>query len=31
MEIHKLVNELNLDWTFNCINRAKIDNMARAM
>jgi len=27
MEVHRLVNELNLDWIFNCINRGKIDNM----
>ena len=27
MEVHRLVNELNLDWIFNYINRGKIDNM----
>ena len=27
MEIHRLVNELDLDWIFNCINRGKINNM----
>ena len=27
MKIHRLVNELNLDWIFNYINRGKIDNM----
>jgi len=27
MEVHRLVNELDLDWIFNCINRGKIDNM----
>ena len=27
MEIHRLVNELNLDWILNCINKGKIDNM----
>ena len=29
MEIHRLVNELDLDWIFNCINRGKIDNMGQ--
>ena len=29
MKIHRLVNELNLDWIFNCINMGKIDNMVR--
>ena len=29
MEIHRLVNELDLDWIFNCINMGKIDNMVR--
>jgi hypothetical protein len=27
MEIHRLVNEHDLDWIFNCINRDKINNM----
>ena len=27
MKEHRLVNELDLDWIFNCINRGKIDNM----
>ena len=27
MEVYRLVNELDLDWIFNCINRGKIDNM----
>ena len=27
MKIYRLVNELNLDWIFKCINRDKIDNM----
>ena len=27
MKIHRLVNELNLDWIFNYIKRGKIDNM----
>ena len=27
MKIYRLVNELNLDWIFNCINRGKIDNI----
>ena len=27
MELHRLVNELNLDWILNYINRGKIDNM----
>ena len=27
MEVHRLVNEFDLDWIFNCINRGKIDNM----
>ena len=27
MKIYRLVNELYLDWIFNCINRGKIDNM----
>ena len=27
MVIHRLVNLLDLDWIFNCINRGKIDNM----
>ena len=27
MEIHRIVNELDLDWIFNCINRGKINNM----
>ena len=27
MKIHRLFNELNLDWILNCINRGKIDNM----
>ena len=27
MKIHRLVNELNLDWIFNYINSGKIDNM----
>ena len=26
MEIHRQVNELNLDWIFNCINRGKINS-----
>ena len=29
MEIHRIVNELDLDWIFNCINRGKIDNMGK--
>jgi len=29
MEVHRLVNELDLDWIFNCINKGKIDNMVR--
>ena len=29
MEVHRLVNELDLDWIFYCINRGKIDNMVR--
>jgi len=27
MEVHRLVNEFDLDWIFNCINRGKIGNM----
>ena len=27
MEVYRLVNELDLDWIFNCINRIKIDNI----
>ena len=27
MKIHWLVNELNLDWIFICINMGKIDNI----
>ena len=27
MGVYRLVNELNLDWIFNCINKGKIDNM----
>ena len=27
MEIHRLVNGLDLDWIFNCINSGKINNM----
>ena len=27
MEIHRIVNELDLDWIFNFINRGMIDNM----
>ena len=27
MEIYRLVDELNLDWTFICTNRGKMDNM----
>ena len=27
-KIHRLVNELDLDWIFKCINRGKINNMA---
>ena len=27
MKEHRLVNELDLDWIFNCINRGKINNM----
>ena len=27
MKRHRLVNELNLDWILNYINRGKIDNM----
>ena len=27
MEIHRIVNELDLDWIFNCINRGKIYNI----
>ena len=27
MKVLRLVNELDLDWIFNCINRGKIDNM----
>ena len=27
MEIYRLVNELDLYWIFNCINRGKINNM----
>ena len=27
MEVYRLVNELDLDWIFNCINRGKIDDM----
>ena len=27
MEVYRLVNELDLDWIYNCINRIKIDNM----
>ena len=27
MEVYRLVNELDLDWIFNCINRGKIYNM----
>ena len=27
MEVHRLINELDLDWIFNCINRGTIDNM----
>ena len=26
MEIHRIVNELDLDWIFNCINRGKINS-----
>ena len=29
MEVYRLVNELDLDWIFNCINRVKIYNMVR--
>ena len=29
MEVHRLVNEFDLDWIFNCINRGKINNMVR--
>ena len=27
MKRYRLVDELYLDWIFNCINRGKIDNM----
>ena len=27
MKIYRLVDKLNLDWIFICINRSKIDNM----
>ena len=29
MEVYRLVNELDLDWIFICINRGKIDNHDR--
>ena len=27
MKIYRLVNKLNLDWIFKCINRGKIDKI----
>ena len=27
MKVYRLVDELHLDWIFNCINRGKINNM----